>query len=79
MAESNRLITGQALKFAGLVLTVGGSLAIFRTRGVESSWFNDRPWFFLLLIPLGLVTWFVGFRLCAAAAPPSDREAKPRG
>lgn len=87
MTESNRLITGQALKFCGLLLIVGGSLAMLRTRAVENGFFDGLPLFFLLLIPVGLVAWVVGFRLCltdpshAAPQAPSrqNTEAKPRG
>lgn len=87
MRESNRQITGQALKFGGLLLMVGGSLAMLRTRGVENGFFDGLPLFFLLLIPAGLVAWVVGFRLCltdpARAAPQApgrqNTEAKPRG
>lgn len=87
MTESNRQITGQALKFGGLLLMVGGSLAMLRTRGVENGFFDGLPLFFLLLIPVGLAAWVVGFRFCLTdpgrSAPQTpecpDTEAKPRG
>lgn len=83
MQESSRHTTGQFLKFAGLLLTVGGSLATLRTRGVEDAFFDNRPWFFLALIPVGLVVWFVGFRFCItppkSTDPATHRELHPRG
>ena len=58
---------GAFLKFIGLMLTLGGSLAMIRTKGVGEHWFSGPPIFFVLLILIGLGVWGVGFYLCGKA------------
>lgn len=53
--DSPRYIVAQALKFGGLMLTVAGSLALIRT--------HERSLFYVSLMPIGLVIWFIGFRI----------------
>lgn len=68
-SDSNRSILGEFLKFLGLMLTVGGSLAILRTAGVAGRWFSGPQFFFTLLLPIGLILWAVGLYL---ARPNND-------
>jgi len=58
---------GAFLKFFGLMLMLGGSLAMIRTRDVGEHWFSGPPIFFLLLILIGLGVWGYGYFLCAKA------------
>lgn len=67
--ESGIAIAGQALKFLGIMLIAGGSLAMLRTRGVDDGrFFGGSPWLFLLLIPLGMAAYAGGFYLCGRDA-----------
>lgn len=67
-AESGQLILGQFLKFAGMLVTAGGALAMFRTEEVGEWWFGGRPWFFMVLLPLGMLIWVAGFFLVARSS-----------
>ena len=59
-AESKRSIAASALKFAGMLLTCGGALAVMRLRGTDQ---QAHAWFFGLFMPIGMAVWFIGFRL----------------
>ena len=53
--ESSRHIAGQFLMFAGMLVTIGGSLALIRT--------GERSIFYTLLMPIGLGMWALGYWL----------------
>lgn len=58
--ESTRSIAAQACKFLGLIATCAGALAVIRLVGTDE---QNQRWFYALLMPLGLISWFVGFYL----------------
>jgi len=71
--ESGSATAGQALKFLGIMLIAGGSLAMMRTRGVhQTTFFEGSPWLFLLLIPVGIATYVAGFYMCGRAVGDRD-------
>jgi hypothetical protein len=70
--SSDRSLLADFLKFLGLMLTIGGSLAILRTHGVENRWFSGPQLFFTLLIPVGLCMWAAGFFLRKPQMPRGD-------
>ncbi|MCC7192637.1 MAG: hypothetical protein IT444_07630 [Phycisphaeraceae bacterium] len=75
-SESTRSIAAQSCKFLGLMLTCAGALAVIRLLGTQE---ENQRWFYALLMPLGMVTWFIGFWLSLdrAKSPQSHAEARP--
>jgi len=73
--DSPRAITAQALKFLGLLLACGGSLALIRT--------GERSLFFASMMPIGIVLWVTGFRMLGkiaaqhASENPSQQTSPP--
>src|SRR5947207_3073023 len=61
--ESTRSIAAQAFKFLGLIATCAGALAVLRLMGTKE---EGQRWFYALLMPLGLIAWFIGFYLSLA-------------
>jgi hypothetical protein len=53
--DSRRSITGEALVFFGMLMSIGGSLTVI-IRGFHE-------WFFYVLIGLGIVVMLVGYYL----------------
>jgi len=73
--ESSRNLIGQLVKFLGLMTTIGGSLALIRTLGVQQAiWFSGPRVFFLALIPFGLILWGVGFWLSISPSQSNDKQ-----
>ena len=64
--DSPRYIAGQALKFGGLMIAVAGALALIRT--------GERSLFFAGLMPVGLITWFIGFRVMQKIEDEANRQ-----
>lgn len=62
--DSPQMVAAQALKFLGLLVSAGGSLAILRT--------GQRSLLFALLMLLGLIMWGIGFWLAARAPRQAD-------
>ena len=57
-SDDGRRTLGQFLRFFGLLMTAGGSLAVIRLSRA-----GTRDAFIALLLPLGLVIWYVGLRI----------------
>jgi hypothetical protein len=55
MNRDTRMTLGQFLCFTGIMVTLGGALAIIRTRE-----FHEVSIFYNALMPLGLIMWTAG-------------------
>jgi hypothetical protein len=68
--DSPRAIAAQALKFGGLILACAGAMALIRT--------GEHSIFYALMMPVGIVAWFIGFSILAKITDESNLQSPPQ-